>query len=175
LGYSNPKQGLSTPAPVTVSLVRRDDTLVAKFRVTTHSISAKHQLAYNEYPYQYDVVEIFVRNAKSDSPLYYEFELSPYNQGLQVNIVKPRQEYHFGVQNGFTHSANIVEDGWEADMRIPLDSLGWDGKQPLELIGNVYAALGEGDGRVYWSLFELPDGTPDFHVPGAFRPLFGTR
>ena len=175
LGYSNPKQSASTPAPVTVSLVRRDDTLVATFKITTRSIVAKPQLAHNEYPYQYDVVEIFVRNAKSESPGYYEFEVSPYNQGLQVNIVKPRQEYYFGVQNGYTHSANMVAGGWEAEMRIPLASLGWDGSQPLELIGNVYAALGEGDGRVYWSLFELPGGTPDFHVPGAFRPLFGTR
>ena len=60
-------------------------------------------------------------------------------------------------------------------MNIPLASLGWDGKQPLQLIGNAYAALGEKDRRVYWSLFELPAGKPDFHVPSAFRPLFGTN
>jgi len=58
-------------------------------------------------------------------------------------------------------------------MQIPLASLGWDGKQPLQLTGNAYAALGAGDRRVYWSLFELPPGKPDFHVPSAFRPLFG--
>lgn len=175
LNYSNPKQNLAATAPVTVRFVRVGDTLVVQFKVTTRTIAAKPQLAYNQYPYQYDVVEVFVRNAQSDSPQYYEFEVSPYNQGLQVNVVAPRQEYYFGVQNGFTHSANIVQGGWEADMRIPLASLGWDGKQPLALVGNAYAALSENDGRVYWSLFELPAGPPNFHVPGAFRPLFETH
>jgi Carbohydrate family 9 binding domain-like len=173
LAYSNPQQTIS--APVTVSFVRDGDALLATFKVTTNTIAAKPQLAHNQYPYEYDVVEVFVRNAKSGSPQYYEFEVSPYNQALQVNIVEPRQEYYFGVKNGFTHTATIVAGGWEAEMRIPLASLGWDGKQPLELIGNAYAALGEGDSRVYWSLFELPPGKPDFHIPGAFRPLFETR
>jgi hypothetical protein len=162
-------------APVTVSFVRDGDVLLAKFNVTTNTIAAKPQLARNQYPYEYDVVEVFVRNAKSESAQYYEFEVSPYNQALQVNIVEPRQEYYFGVKNGFTHTASIVAGGWEAEMRIPLASLGWDGRQPLELIGNAYAALGEGDSRVYWSLFELPPGKPDFHIPGAFRPLIETR
>lgn len=175
LNYSNPKQNLAASEPVTVRLLRVGDTLVVQFKVTTPTIAAKPHLAYNEYPYQYDVVEVFVRNAKSDSPQYYEFEVSPYNQGLQVNVVAPRQEYCFGVQHGFTHSTKIVPGGWEADMRIPLASLGWNGKQPLDLVGNAYAALGENDRRVYWSLFELPAGPPDFHVPGAFRPLFATR
>jgi hypothetical protein len=65
----------------------------------------------------------------------------------------------------------IASGGWEAEMKIPLASLGWDGAGPLELVGNAYAALGEGESRVYWSLFELPPGKPDFHVPSAFRPL----
>jgi len=33
--------------------------------------------------------------------------------------------------------------------------------------------LGDAGHRIYWSLFELPVGKPDFHVPSAFRPLFG--
>jgi hypothetical protein len=101
--------------------------------------------------------------------------VSPYNQSLQVNVVEPRQQYQFGVKHGFTHQATIVAGGWEAEMKIPLASLGWDGHQPLQLIGNAYAALGASDRRVYWSLFELPPGKPDFHVPSAFRPLFGTK
>ncbi len=173
LGYSNPRQSQATPAPVTVTFARAGDTLIAHFTVSSATIVARPLLARNEYPYEYDVVELFVSNAKSGSSAYYEFEVSPYNQSLQVNVVEPRQEYYFGVRNGFTHTATIGQGGWEADMKIPLAAIGWDGKGPVQLIGNAYAALGENDQRIYWSLFELPVGKPDFHVPGAFRPLFG--
>jgi hypothetical protein len=172
LKFSNPPQDPAAAIPVTVSFAREGDSLLAHFKVTAADIVAKPQLAHDEYPYEFDVVELFVRNAKSGDPTYYEFEVSPYNQSLQVNVLEPRQQYHFGVKNGFTHQATIVAGGWEAEMKIPLASLGWDGKQPLQLIGNAYAALGASDRRVYWSLFELPPGKPDFHVPSAFRPLF---
>jgi len=171
LAFSNPRQGDAVPAPVSVAFAREGDSLVASFRVTTGKIAARPQLEHNDYPYEHDVVELFVRNANSRASGYFEFEVSPYNQSLQVNVIEPRQEYYFGVKNGFSHSATIAGDGWEAEMKIPLASIGWDGRSPLQLVGNAYAALGEADQRVYWSLFELPAGKPDFHVPGAFRPL----
>jgi hypothetical protein len=172
LKFSNPPQDPSTAVPVTVVFAIEGDSLLAHSEVTADDIFAKPQLARDEYPYDFDVVELFVRNAKSGDATYYEFEVSPYNQSLQVNVVEPRQQYQFGVKNGFTHQAAIVAGGWQAEMKIPLASLGWDGKQPLQLTGNAYAALGAGDRRVYWSLFELPPGKPDYHVPSAFRPLF---
>lgn len=175
LQYSNLRQIQATPAPVTVTFARDGDSLIAHFRVSTATIVAKPQLARNQYPYEYDVVELFVSNAKSGTPAYYEFEVSPYNQSLQVNVVEPRQEYYFGVRNGFTHTATIAPGGWEADMKIPLAAISWDGSGPVQLIGNAYAALGDNGQRIYWSLFELPVGKPEFHVPSAFRPLFGSN
>ena len=171
LEFSNPPQDRAGTAPVTVTFTRAGDSLLAHFKVTSAAIFAKPRLAHDEYPYDFDVVELFVRNGKSQEPTYYEFEVSPYDQALQVNVREPRQQYYFGVQNGFTHRAVIVPGGWEADMKIPLASLGWDGVGPIELVGNAYAALGEGADRIYWSLFELPPGKPDFHVPAAFKPL----
>jgi len=175
LEFSNPPQNPAGAIPVMVAFAIEGDSLLAHFKVTAADIFAKPQLARDEYPYEFDVVELFVRNANSSDPTYYEFEVSPYNQSLQVNVVEPHQQYHFGVKNGFTHRAAIVAGGWEADMKIPLASLGWDGKQSVQLIGNAYAALGASDRRVYWSLFELPSGKPDFHAPSAFRPLFAPK
>jgi hypothetical protein len=173
--YANPRQSDKTAAPVTVTLARDGDALVAFFNIAATAIVARPQLAHDEYPYDFDVVEVFVRNAKSNQPGYFEFEVSPYNQSLQVNIIEPRQQYCFGIKDGFTHTATITATGWEAQLRIPLATIGWRSGQALELIGNAYAALGAGDQRVYWSLFELPPGKPDFHVPGAFRPLLSFR
>jgi hypothetical protein len=169
--FSNPRQSGAVPAPVSVAFIRDGDALIARFWVKTSRIAAKPQLEHGEYPYEHDVVELFVRNSRSPAPGYFEFEVSPYNQSLQVNVIEPRQEYYFGVKNGFSHSATQTPDGWQAEMKIPLASIGWDGRSPLQLVGNAYAALGEADQRVYWSLFELPAGKPDFHVPAAFRPL----
>ncbi len=173
LEFSNPPRMQGMPCPVTASFAVAGDSLQVHFKVVSTTLSAKPQLAAGEYPYEYDVVELFVRNAKSGTPAYHEFEVSPYDQSLQVDVFEPRQEYYFGVRNGFTHSARITRDGWEADMNIPLATIGWDGKRPVQLVGNAYAALGDAGHRVYWSLFELPAGKPDFHVPSAFRPLLG--
>jgi len=173
LEYSNPARKQGAPCPVSATFAVVGNSLEVHFKVVTAAIFAKPQLAAGEYPYEYDVVELFVGNAKSGTPAYYEFEVSPYDQSLQVNVVEPRQEYYFGVKNGFTHSAKIVRDGWEAEMSIPLATIGWVGKRPVQFVGNAYAALGDAGHRIYWSLFELPAGKPDFHVPSAFRPLFG--
>ena len=175
LAYANPQQANSAIAPVTVTLARDGDALVAHFKVTAATIVAKRQLAHDEYPYDFDVVELFVRNAKSGQPGYFEFEVSPYDQSLQVNVIEPRQQYCFGIKDGFAHTATITSTGWEAQLRIPLTSIGWRSGQPVELVGNAYAALGTANQCVYWSLFELPPGKPDFHVPGAFRPLLSAR
>lgn len=175
LAFSNPRQNELLPVPVVVSFIRDRATLRAHFEIKATTVNARPQLSRNEYPYDYDVVEVFVSNARSGSSTYYEFEVSPYNQALQVNGMSPRLEYYFGVRDGFAHTATLTAGGWAVDMFIPLTSIGWHDGQPLELIGNAYAALGAGDARAYWSLFELPPGQPDFHIPGAFRPLLGAN
>lgn len=156
--------------PVHVEFAIDGKLLIAKFEVTCSSIYAKKELARNEHPYEFDVVELFV--TASDNPAtapYYEFEVSPFNQSLQVNVIEPRREFYFGVKNGFEHSARLTPGGWVAEMRIPLQNIGHNGLIDQPLYGNAYAILGEGDQRLYWSLFELPRGKPDFHVPTAFR------
>ena len=171
LQFCKPKPR-SSPSPVQVELALEGKLLVANFDVVCAHIFAKKELARNEHPYEFDVVELFVTSSNSPaSDPYYEFEVSPYNQALQVNVIEPRREFYFGVKNGFQHSARITPRGWQAEMRIPLETLGYKGSGQLSLHGNAYAILGEGSERLYWSLFELPPGKPDFHIPSAFRPL----
>jgi hypothetical protein len=169
LRFSNPAQ--SAPSPVTVQMSIQGELLVAQFQVAAEEIFAKKDLGPTNYPYEFDVVELFVTCSDASKPPYFEYEVSPFNQSLQVNVITPRQEYYFGVKNGFTHSAALTERGWQAEMRIPLMNIGWHGSGH-EIRGNAYAALGQGEKRAYWSLFELPPGKPDFHVPAAFKKFF---
>jgi hypothetical protein len=157
---------LKNPLQVHVSLA--DDALIARFSVSTPSLNAKKVLGLREYPYQFDVVELFVTFSDSGFP-YYEFEVSPYNQTLQVRIVSAKQHQE-GVDLGSTSTAAIATGGWNVELKVPLKPLGWDG-DPSKIRGNLYSILGQGRARSYWSAF-LPKATKaNFHQPQYFQPL----
>lgn len=164
---------LVTPAtsafkdPVQVHVSLTDDALIARFSVSAPSLNAKKVLGPSEYPYQFDVVELFVTFSDSGFP-YYEFEVSPYNQTFQVRILSDK-EHHEGVDLGLTSTAAMVSGGWNAELTIPLKPLGWDGN-PGKIRGNFYSTLGRSP-RSYWSAFLPKAARPDFHQPQYFKPL----
>lgn len=153
---------------VQVRISLSDDALLARFAIASPSIDAKKVLAAGEYPYLFDVVELFVTSSDSGFP-YFEFEVSPYNQTFQVRIVGAR-EHHEGVDLGLASTAEIARGGWTAEMKIPLKLLGWNG-DPAKIRGNLYSVLGEGKRRSYWSAFLPKAVKANFHQPRYFRPL----
>jgi hypothetical protein len=157
---------LKNPVEVHVSLA--DDALIARFSVSTPSLNAKKVLAAGEYPYQFDVVELFVTFSDGGFP-YYEFEVSPYNQTFQVRIISAKQHQE-GVDLGLTSTAAIVTGGWDAELKVPLKPLGWDG-DPSKIRGNLYSILGQGRARSYWSVFLPKAAKANFHQPQYFKPL----
>ncbi|MGA2999083.1 carbohydrate-binding family 9-like protein [Bradyrhizobium sp.] len=157
---------LTNPVGAHVSL--SDDVLIAGFSVLAPSLNAKKVLAAAEYPYQFDVVELFVTFSDSGFP-YYEFEVSPYNQTFQVRIVSAKQHQE-GVDLGSTSTAAIVTGGWNVELKVPLKPLGWDGDLS-KIRGNLYSILGQGRARSYWSLFLPKAAKANFHQPQYFKPL----
>jgi hypothetical protein len=157
---------LKNPVQATAALA--GDILTARFTVSSRSLNAKKVLGPNEYPYQFDVVELFVTFSATGFP-YYEFEVSPYNQTFQVRIVSTK-EHHEGVDLGLTSTAEIVPGGWSAELKIPLKPLGWDG-EPANVSGNFYAILGQGPQRSFWSTFLPEAAKANFHQPQYFKPL----
>ena len=157
---------LKNPVEAHVSLA--DDALVARFSVLAPTLNAKKVLGPNDYPYQFDVVELFVTFSDSGFP-YYEFEVSPYNQNFQVRIVSAKQ-HHEGVDLGLTSTATVVTGGWSTELAILLKPLGWDG-DPSKIRGNLYSILGQGRARSYWSTFLPKAAKANFHQPQYFKPL----
>lgn len=153
--------------PVQVTALLTDDALTTRFTVSTPSLNAKRVLGPGEYPYQFDVVELFVTFSDSGLP-YFEFEVSPHNQTFQVRIVSAR-EHHEGVDLGLTSTAAIVPGGWNAELTIPLKPLGWDG-DPAKIRGNFFSTLGRVP-RSYWSTFLPKAVKPNFHRPEYFERL----
>ena len=159
------KSALKNPVQVRASLA--DDTLIASYSVSTPTLNARKVLGPKQYPYMFDVVELFVTFSETGFP-YYEFEVSPFNQTFQVRIVS-RALHQEGVDLGLVSSATIGPGGWTAELRIPLKSLGWDG-DPKEIRGNFYSTL-ERAPRSYWSSFLPKAKTANFHQPQFFQPL----
>ena len=157
---------LKNPVEVHVSLA--DGALTARFSVLAPSLNAKKVLGPNEYPYQFDVVELFVTFTDSGFP-YYEFEVSPYNQTFQVRIVSAK-DHQEGVDLGSTSTATMVTGGWNAELAVPLKSLGWDG-DPSKIRGNLFSILGQGRARSYWSASLPKAAKANFHQPQYFQPL----
>jgi hypothetical protein len=159
--------------PVTVQFSLKKNILHVDFEVHAPEIYAKKVLGALDYPYNYDVVEIFIAAKMNEKNLplpYYEFELSPLNQTYEVKVIKPLKETIHDMDTGMTHQVKRFPGGWKAEMDISLDKLGWNGN-PCQIVGNVFAIVGK-QPRTYWSLYLPPELSPNFHKPEYFQPLF---
>jgi hypothetical protein len=159
------KSALKKPVQARASLA--GDILTAHFSVSSPSLNAKKVLSPRQYPYMFDVAELFVTFSETGFP-YYEFEVSPYNQTFQVRIVS-RSRHQEGVDLGLASTATLRTGGWNAELKIPLKSLGWDG-DPKSIRGNFYSVL-ERTPRSYWSSFLPKASKRNFHQPQFFKPL----
>ena len=157
------KSVLKKPVQVKASLA--DDTLTVSYSVTA-PLHAVKVLGPKQYPYMFDVVELFVTFSETGFP-YYEFEVSPFNQTFQVRIVS-HALHQEGVDLGLMSSATIAPHGWTAELKIPLKALGWDG-DPQKIRGNFYSILGTH--QSFWSSFLPRAKTANFHQPQFFQPL----
>jgi hypothetical protein len=158
------KSVLKKPVQVKASLA--DDTLTVNYSVTA-PLNAAKVLGPKQYPYMFDVVELFVTFSETGFP-YFEFEVSPFNQTLQVKILGHTQHQE-GVDLGLVSSATILPHGWTAELQVPLKPLGWDGDVG-KIRGNFYSILGQAP-RSYWSSFLPKAKTANFHQPQFFQPL----
>lgn len=161
--------------PVDVRFELDGNTLRAHFRVRVKTINAKPDLGPKEYPYQRDVVELFISvSGKANGTPYYEFELSPLDQTFEVRIDDLKKPFVDNIKMGIDHEAVRTADGWNGRIDIPLRNLGWDG-DPAKIIGNAYAIQGIKPNRSYWTLSIPPQAKPNFHKPEFFKPLVPCR
>jgi len=150
-----------------------DNTLIVTYEVTTRDINPE-KMDDTEL-FNGNVVELFIcttaRPAQTPRP-YYEFEVSPYNQQLQVLIDKNGKFNEKWTTPNFKHSATIWPDrpGWDATMEIPIKDLAWNG-DPATLVGNAFAILGAKGMRRFYSAYLPRQPKPNFHEPNFFKPF----
>lgn len=124
-----------------------------------------------------DVVEVFLRPESCDD--YFEFEVSPLGQWLDLHILRPRTEVDEKWRSGLEVRTILEKDRrlWHAFLKIPFEPIlktscltappGEGNAWRL----NLYRAAGVEPRREY--LAWRPTFTPeaDFHVPWAFGNL----
>jgi Carbohydrate family 9 binding domain-like len=120
-----------------------------------------------------DVAEVFL-NPQPDRLLhYYEFEVAPNNQWIDLEITRGEKPNHDASWNsGFTHAVRTDEKKrrWVVEMRIPLRPMGVSEIKPgTKWRGNFFRAAGQGQDaqRKFLAWSTIPEGTT-FHAPSRF-------
>ena len=124
--------------------------------------------------WEWDVAEVFIGTDFNNIKQYWEFQVSPQGEWVDLDIdrVKPRPEGGWRWNSGFEVKARIDEAAkiWYGEMKIPLKEI--DKREPkpgLEMRLNLYRLQGPPPARtqVAWQ----PTGARNYHVPEAFGRL----
>jgi alpha-galactosidase len=127
--------------------------------------------------WEFDVVEVFLR--PTSAPDYFEYEVSPLGQWLDVHVIRPRKNVDFNWRSEMESTVDLDREGhlWRTRMALPY--------KPMNLVcpnlktpekgeiwrANLFRLAGQGDERHYlcWQPTLTPE--PDFHIPAAFGNL----
>ena len=123
-----------------------------------------------------DVVEVFLNPQPERLTHYYEFEVAPNNQWIDLEIEKKNTPFNDASWNsGFEHATKIDAERhvWTAEMRIPLTALNAKAiKNGDAWRVNFFRAAGPGDDRerIFMAWSAIPQGQT-FHIPSRFGIL----
>lgn len=120
-----------------------------------------------------DVAEVFINPQPERVNHYYEFEVAPNNQWIDLEIDKTKTPFNDAAWDShFEHAARIDAQNrvWIGEMRIPVSSMGVAAMEPGEHWRlNFYRADGLGDDsqRRFMAWSPIPEGN-SFHQPVYF-------
>ena len=123
-----------------------------------------------------DVVEVFLNPQPERVNHYYEFEVAPNNQWVDLEIDKTKEPFNDMTWNSkFEHATRIDDNNhiWTTEMRIPISSMNVRAIHPgTTWRANFFRAAGKGgdDHRKFLAWSIIPEGKT-FHVPTRFGIL----
>lgn len=117
-----------------------------------------------------DVCEIFIAPDTADRNRYFEFEIAPTGEWVDLGIqwsAKKRTtdlEYSSGMESAVTHEAEKIVMA----IKIPWTAFGKTPKSGDVWLGNLFRCVGKGPTRGYLAWQPTKTTKPNFHVPEAF-------
>ena len=150
-----------------------------------------HYVTLNTYPdanttkerwelWNRDVVEVFLNPQPAHLNHYFEFEVAPNNQWIDLEINKDRNPFNNASWDShFLHATRVdtARRVWTCEMRIPVTSLGVRSISPGDLWrANFFRTDGPGSDaqRRFLAWSTILEGTT-FHVPSRFGLLSFSR
>ena len=117
-----------------------------------------------------DVCEIFIAPNLKETNKYYEFEIAPTGEWLDLKIhrLPEKRETDFEYDSGMQSAARIETDKIVMAMKIHWKAFGKAPRLNDVWKGNLFRCVGSGANRGYLAWSPTRTAQPNFHVPEAF-------
>lgn len=117
-----------------------------------------------------DVCEIFIARDRSKPNKYFEFEIAPTGEwiDLGIEVTPDGRKTDWEYVSKMTSGVRVEKDKIVMAIKIPFASLGKTPKPGDVWLGNLFRCVGEGETRGYLAWQPTMTETPNFHVPTAF-------
>ena len=117
-----------------------------------------------------DVCEIFIAPNASQRKKYFEFEIAPTGEWIDLGIEVTQKERitDWDYKSGMTSAAKIEKNRVVMAIKIPWPALGMRPKVGDIWLGNLFRCVGKDPTRGYLSWQATKTKEPAFHVPKAF-------
>ncbi len=117
-----------------------------------------------------DVCEIFIAPDRNNPNKYFEFEVAPTGEWIDLGIeVTPKGRLtDWEYRSGMEAAARIDKNKVVMAIKIPFAALGRTPKAGDVWLGNLFRCVGKDPARGYLAWRPTKTKTPNFHVPAAF-------
>ena len=117
-----------------------------------------------------DVCEIFIAPDPKTPNKYFEFEVAPTGEWIDLGIeVRPdKRVTDWDYKSGMTSATRIEKDKIVLAIRVPWKSLGKTPKAGDKWLGNLFRCVGKDHNRGYLAWRPTFTREPAFHVPEKF-------
>ncbi|HMJ07881.1 MAG TPA: carbohydrate-binding family 9-like protein, partial [Pyrinomonadaceae bacterium] len=117
-----------------------------------------------------DVCEIFIAPNSGEPRKYYEFEVAPTGEwvDLFVDNSGPERKTDTDYSSGMMTAAGVFPGKVVMAMRIDFSALGGPPEAGERWLGNLYRCVGRDPGRGYLAYNPTETPEPNFHVPEKF-------
>lgn len=127
--------------------------------------------------WELDVCEIFTAPDRHDPRKYFEFEVAPTGEWLDLAIDSTSGERvnDWEYASGMQSAAMIQEDVVVMAIKVPWEAFGKIPKAGDIWLGNLFRCVGAGPARGYLAWQPTLTETPNFHVPEKFGEFEFTK
>lgn len=117
-----------------------------------------------------DVCEIFIAPDKNEPRKYFEFEVAPTGEWLDlaIGLTSGERVTDFDYNSGMEAAARIEDGKVTMAMKIPWEAFGRKPKTGDVWLGNIFRCVGKEPDRGYLAWQPTMTEKPNFHVPEAF-------